>query len=72
MAQSSLETVPKPAPGSSTKDWEAYINGILAPEVTASDELWEEYWRLTDEAAEESPNDTYEGKVPDVDEKLLG
>jgi hypothetical protein len=72
MAQHQLETIAKPAADAPASEWEKYIEGITTPDANASSQIWDEYWRLTQEAEDEAPEATYANRTPTVDPNLLG
>lgn len=65
-------THPKPAPDAPAAEWEQYVQGILPPDANASEEAWNEWYKLTEEAADQSPDKAFQGRTPNVHADLLG
>lgn len=72
MPKTTTVTHPKPAADAPAEVWEQYINGIIPPDSDASDKEWDKYYQLTEEAADESPANAFEGRVPNVNKDLIG
>lgn len=67
-----IETYEKPADGASAAEWEKYVSGLVPPSLDDSDADWDEYARLTEEAAEASPDDTFRKTDLKAHPNLLG
>ena len=72
MTAHKIETYKKPTEGASAADWEKYVSGLVPPPLGASDDEWDEYARLTEEAADESPDDTFRKTDLKAHPNLLG